>query len=666
MCGITGLYTFQPRPDRMQIHGIAQDMTRAIANRGPDCGDVWQDPDAPLALGHRRLSIIDLSDAGKQPMESHSSRYMIVFNGEIYNFKEVRAKFEKDYSEKFNGESDTEVLLAAIEHWGLEKTLDEIKGMFAFALWDRKKKALFFARDRFGKKPLYIGWAGSTLVFGSELKAFCAHPDFRRDINRAALTSYMRFGYVPAPLCIYDQVWQLLPGNMMALDLEMLRAGQDLLPLMEYFWNPKDALNLARQNPVTDNEDKIVQDFEEILQHSVSERMISDVPLGAFLSGGIDSSTIVSLMQKTSDIPIKTYSIGFNESGYNEAQHAKEIAQHLKIDHHEIYLEPSTARDVVAHLPEIYDEPFADTSAIPTYLIAKFARESVTVALSGDGGDEMLGGYNRHITGPKAWKTIKAIPPNLHKPFAQIIRSIPPHVLDRLRPNRPQFGAHMHKFSNIMEKVSDIERAMIVDRPDQPDEIFEASIYLSLVSNFQKPMRFVQDGEERNIPLVDNDMQADGLGFAENMMYWDTISYLNGDILTKVDRASMAVGLEARAPLLDQRLYEYVWRLPEEMKIRDGKGKWLLREVLKRHVPEDLFNRPKQGFSVPIAEWLRGELKEWADDLLNEKDLKEQGLLDYIEVRRLWTEHQKGKGSHANKLWTVLMFQAWYKHWVKQ
>ncbi|MGH1456421.1 MAG: asparagine synthase (glutamine-hydrolyzing) [Alphaproteobacteria bacterium] len=649
MCGITGLYTFDPRPDRVQIHKIVQGMSDAITARGPDAGDVWQDPDEPIALGHRRLSIIDLSPMGAQPMESHSGRYMIAFNGEIYNFKDIRKDLEFAFSVKFRGNSDTEVLLSAIEHWGITKTLENIKGMFAFALWDRKAKALYFARDRFGKKPLYIGWAGSTLVFGSELKSITAHPDFRRDVNRGSLTSYMRFGYVPAPLCIYKQVWHLPAGKMMAVDMQMLMAGQDLTPLMEHYWNPKNALITARENPVTGDDDTVIKDFEKILYHSVGERMISDVPLGAFLSGGIDSSTIVALMQKHANESgggkVKTYSIGFDEAGYNEAEHAKAIAAHLGTDHHERYVTAKDALDIVTKLPQIYDEPFADTSAIPTFMVSEFARESVTVALSGDGGDEMLGGYNRHITGPKAWKTVNGIPTNLRKPFAEIIKTLPPSFWNKMRPNRPQFGAHMHKFADILTKYC------------------EGDVYLSLVSNWPKPKGIVKAGYEDVIPLVAPEMQVEGLGFAESMMYWDVISYLNGDILTKIDRASMAVGLEARAPLLDQRIYEYVWRLPMEMKIRNGQGKWLLRQVLQNHVPSELFNRPKQGFSVPIADWLRTDLRDWAEDLLDEKTLKDQGYLDYKKIRKTWDQHQKGRGSHANKLWTVLMFQSWHKNW---
>ncbi len=641
MCGITGLYSFEPRFDRAAVIDDINVMNGALEHRGANDSGVWLDNDLPIAFGHRRLSILDLSSAGHQPMESSSGRYVITYNGEIYNFKELRQELGHD----FQGNSDTEVLLAAIERWGFRKTLDKIIGMFAFALWDRKHKSLYFARDHMGKKPLYIGWAGSTLVFASELKAIHAHQNFNPDIDRDSLCSYMRFGYVPAPMCIYKQVWQLQAGAYMAIDISMLRAGQDLNPLMDSYWSHKDALMAARKNPIT--HDNIIGEFEGLLSACVNDRMISDVPLGAFLSGGIDSSIIVALMQKNSDKAVKTYTIGFEEASFNEAVHAKKVAAHIGTDHHELYLSASDALDIVPDLPQIYDEPFADISAIPTYLISKFARKSVTVALSGDGGDEMLGGYNRHISAPKAWDiTNNHIPAPLRAPFANIIKSVPTSIWDKMRPNRPQFGSHMHKFAYIMGKQC------------------EADVYMSLVSNWQSPKNLVRGGHEELIPLVDPDMQIKGLNFAEDMMYWDSLSYLNGDILTKVDRASMAVSLEVRAPLLDRRIYEYVWRLPLEYKIRDNKGKWLLRQVLKNHVPDELFNRPKQGFSVPVAEWLRGELREWAEDLLYEKTLRAQGLLDYVQVRDIWEQHQRGKGNHANKLWTILMFQAWHRKWV--
>lgn len=643
MCGITGLYSTMAAPDRAALHHIATAMNDALNHRGPDAGDLWQDPDVPLVLGHRRLSILDLSPAGAQPMESASGRYMIVFNGEIYNFKDIRAQLEADAPLTLRGHSDTEIILAAVDRWGFEKTLESLNGMFAFALWDRKIKALHFARDRFGKKPLYIGWAGSTLVFASELKAFCAHPDFARNINRTALTSYMRFGYVPAPLCIFDLVWQILPGHSISIDTQLLRGGQDLLPLMTPFWRAKDALEQAKTHPLQGD---VTREFEDLLSVCVRERMVSDVPLGAFLSGGIDSSAIVALMQKQSTTPIKTYTIGFEESGYDEAAFAAKIAAHFGTDHHAMTLSAKDALDLVPEMPVMYDEPFADASALPTYLVAKFARQDVTVALSGDGGDEMLGGYNRHIAGPKCWRVTQNIPPWLRKPFAQAIQSIPETTWSAMR-GKAQFGAHMHKFA-----------ASLTARA-------EGDVYLAFVSQFQKPKTLVHGGAEPVIPLVDPAFQVDGISFAENMMYWDVISYLQGDILTKVDRASMAASMEARAPLLDTRIYDYVWRLPMDQKIRGGTGKWLLREVLKNHIPEEMFTRPKQGFSVPIAAWLRGELRDWAEDLLDEDLLRDQGYFDYRYIRKLWAEHLKGRGAHAQKLWTVLMFQAWHRQWVE-
>ena len=645
MCGIAGLYSFDPRPDRNLLHRTIKNMTDAIETRGPDSHDVWQDPSVPLALGHRRLSIIDLSPTGHQPMESESGRYMITYNGEIYNFQVLKADLEQNHHVKFKGTSDTEVLLAAFDHWGIQKTLESINGMYAFGLWDRKQQALFLVRDRMGKKPLYVGWAGTSLVFGSELKSLCAHPDFKRDVSRPGVTGFMRFGYVPAPLCIYRDVLQLPAGCMMAIDMRMLCGGQDLKPLIEPYWTHKSALEQAKENAIIET-GNVVQDFESLLGQCVQDRMISDVPLGAFLSGGIDSSTVVALMQAHSDRPVKTYSIGFEEAEYNEAEQAKAVAEHLKTDHHELYIKAKDALDVVADLPQIYDEPFADSSAIPTYLVSKFARESVTVALSGDGGDEMLGGYTRHISGPKAWKATNGIPPNLRKPLSKIIQTIPTGMWSMMRPNRPQFGQHMHKFADILQKHR------------------EGDVYLSLVSKWSAPRDCVTDGYEDQIPLVDPEYQIEGLTFAEEMMYWDALSYLNGDILTKVDRASMAVGLEARAPLLDKRIYDYVWRLPMDVKIKDGKGKWLLRQVLNNHVPQDLYDRPKQGFSVPVGEWLRGDLKDWAEDLLDEYELRAQGLLNYKHIHELWDRHQKGRGHHTEQLWSVLMFQSWHRHWV--
>lgn len=651
MCGITGLYSFDPRPNRIQIEQENKAMCDALALRGPDGEGQWLDSESPIALGQRRLAILDLSSAGAQPMRSDCGRYVLVYNGEIYNFAQLRDELAaQGYGQPYKGYSDTEILLRAFSHWGVQKTLKSINGMFAIALWDKKAKALYLARDRMGKKPLYIGWSGSNLLLASELKALCTHSEFKRDISRSALTAFMRFSYVPAPMSIYRNVWQLPAGTMMALDMRMLRSGQDLLPLIEPYWSHKEVLLEARKNPIEKSENEIIDEFESLLSQCVADRMITDVPLGAFLSGGIDSSAIVTLMQKQSSAHVKTYTIGFEEAGYNEAEQARAIAQHLGTEHHELILKASDALDIVPKLSQIYDEPYADASAIPTYLVSKFARENVTVALLGDGGDEMLGGYNRHISGPKSWAIAQNIPPNLRTHFAKMIRRVRPDLWSRLRPSHPQFGAHMHKFADALTAKT------------------QSDLYLSLVSKWQNPKECVCNGYEAKIPLIDPLMQIEGkegLSFAEDMMYWDALSYLNGDILTKVDRASMAVSLEARAPLLDKRIYEYVWRLPAHMKIKEGKGKWLLREVLARHVPRKMFDRPKQGFSVPIEHWLRTDLKDWAQDLLDEQNLKSIGLLNYKYIGQIWEAHQRGCGNHTERLWCVLMFLSWHRKWIK-
>ena len=640
MCGFTGLFALKSTASRSELHVLGQKMANTITHRGPDSGNLWQDPDRPLVLAHRRLSIIDLTKDGEQPMASASDRYVIIFNGEFYNFQDIRRDLEVKGA-KFKGRSDTEVFLAAVEHWGLNQALQKINGMFSFALWDRQDKILHFVRDRLGKKPLYVGWAGSTLVFGSELKTLRAHPDFEAQVNAYALQGFLRLNYIEAPETIYYNVWQLPAGHRASLDLSNLQAGDNLLDEMKPYWEPVRIIDDAKANMIDGSDKKIVSDFEELLSTCVSERMISDVPLGAFLSGGIDSSVVVALMQKQAGSPVKTYSIGFEEESYNEAPFAKEIARHLGTDHHEHICTGQNALDVIPKLPDMYDEPFADMSAIPTYLVSKFAREDVTVALSGDGGDEMLGGYVRHLMGPKIWKTMRMMPKIVRSGLAGTLKRMPERPLDALRPSQPQFGYKLQKAARIMSL-------------DTQEQVYERLICKWLPA-----------------PVIDNDLyepilplpRAD-LGFAEKMMLWDTLGYLPNDILTKVDRASMAVSLEARAPLLDYRIFEYCWRLPEHFKIREQKGKWLLREVLKNHVPDKLFERPKQGFAIPLADWLRGPLRDWAEDLLDEKSLKEQGMLDADIIRQTWTRHLDGQGRNGEALWAVLMFQAWQKRWM--
>ncbi len=615
-------------------------MNDALEHRGPDSGDLWQDPDLPLVLAHRRLSIIDLSADGAQPMRSASERYIIAFNGEIYNYLDIKKDLEAK-KVSFKGRSDTEVMLAAIEQWGLNRTLQKLNGMFAFVLWDRKNGELHFVRDCLGKKPLYVGWAGKTLIFGSELKALRIHPDFTPKINTHAMHACINQGYVEAPFSIYENIWQLPPGHRLTLDLANLDTDENLATHMKAFWSAADKLEEAKARPTAKSEQDIINEFEDLLTLCVSNRLVSDVPLGAFLSGGVDSSAVVALMQKINSQPIKTYSIGFEDAGFNEAPHARAIADHLGTEHHEHICTAGDALDVIPKLPEMYDEPFADISAIPTYLVSKFARESVTVALSGDGGDEMLGGYNRHIQGPKIWTKMRLMPRVIRSGLSQAIQRMPVNQLDALNRRHPQLGVRLHKVGSILSLSTqeDIYKRLISKWPKAP-----------LAGN-------IEFDKNLNLPKAD-------LSFAESMMFWDTVSYLPNDILTKVDRASMAASLEARAPLLDKRLYEYVWSLPENVKIKNGSGKWLLRQILRRHVPDKLFERPKQGFNMPVGDWLRDPLKDWAEGLLDEKHLNDQGLLNTAMIRKTWQAHLDGQGNHAESLWSVLMFQAWHKRWM--
>jgi asparagine synthase (glutamine-hydrolysing) len=645
MCGFTGFINLSSQARRSDMQARARAMADTLRHRGPDDGQVWMDDEMPVVFAFRRLSIIDLSAEGRQPMSSASSRYTIVFNGEIYNFLELRKELERA-GVQFRGRSDTEVILAAAEFWGLNQTLQKINGMFALTVWDKKERKIHFARDRLGKKPLYVGWAKDALVFGSELKALRAHPDFENALNPKAVSLYLQYGFLPSPACIYKNAWSLPAGGRLTLPLENLEAGANLSTGMEAYWQHTRVLEDSLSKRIHANDETVINELEDLLKDCVRERMISDVPLGAFLSGGIDSSSIVALMQRQSGQPVKTYTIGFREAGFDEAAHAAKIATHLNTDHHELYLTAQDALNVIPRLPDIYDEPFADMSAIPTYLVSEFARQDVTVALSGDGGDEMLGGYNRHVTGSALWNRIKFLPKPVRAAVAVAIKKLPPERWDTIIKSRPQAGTLMHKAANFLNL-------------DTQEEIYQ-----NLLSAWHEPP--VKNPVQTKTILSDSAFQPPaGLSFAEKMMYWDALFYLPGDILTKVDRASMASSLEARAPLLDRRIYEYAWRLPSKFKIRDGKGKWLLRQVLKRHVPEELFERPKQGFSVPVGEWLRGPLKDWAEDLLSARKLENSELLDASAIRAAWADHLAGRGANARKLWTVLMFQAWHDRWMK-
>ncbi len=627
MCGLTGFYEIDAKRSREEYDSIIRAMTGATTHRGPDYGDVWQDPDHALAFGHRRLSVLDLSEHGHQPMGSPSDRYMIVYNGEIYNHLRLRTKHLSGCN--FQGHSDTETLLALFETIGFEQTLDAINGMFAFVLWDRKEQILHFARDRFGKKPLYVGWAGSCLVFGSELKTFHAHPDFNSVIDKRSLALYTQYNCIPTPQTIYENVWQVKPGCTLSLDLKSLEKDANLAGHMRPYWSAQEIVTESER--ITVNERETIKPFEDILMQCVQERMLSDVPLGAFLSGGIDSSAIVALMSKLSESPIHTYTIGFDVPGYNEADQAREIADYLETKHQEHICTAQDALDVIALLPDIYDEPFADQSAIPTYLVSKFARQDVTVVLSGDGGDEMLGGYNRHMSVPQ----IAALPGILSSFF----NGIPASLLKTVFPHKPLLKKHLDKVAAILSAET------------------RADIYHAVLRNWDESPVFNHNDARLGLDEITD------LNLSEQLMLWDTQHYLSNDILTKVDRASMAVSLEARSPLLDRRIFEYVWKLPLSVKIRNGTGKWLLREVLARHVPRPLFERPKQGFNMPIGSWIRDDMRDWAEELLDHKKIQDQGFFNAEIIQIIWDNHINGHGHHDEALWNILMFQAWYQRW---
>jgi asparagine synthase (glutamine-hydrolysing) len=647
VCGIAGFFaSASPRDaDTLRARGLA--MADAIVHRGPDDGDVWVDPAAGLALAHRRLSILDLSPAGHQPMPSASGRYVVAFNGEIYNHLELRGMLG---AQAWRGHSDTETLLACIEAWGIDITLSRLTGMFAFALWDRTRRELALARDRLGEKPLYYGWQGGTFLFGSELKALAAHPVWRAEVDRDALALFMRYGYVPLPYSIWRGVRKLLPGSYLTLSLD---DPVGVLPAPTLYWRARDVAIAGLRTDLDDQSAE--QQLDAELRRAIAGQIVADVPLGAFLSGGVDSSTIVALMQQQSSRPIRTFSVGFSESDYDEAIHAKAVAAHLGTDHTELYVSPADALAVVPRLPEMFDEPFGDSSQIPTHLVAAMARRHVTVSLSGDGGDELFGGYNRYFWGRAIWRRIGSAPRSLRGLVGRGIVAVSPRTWDRLgrclphRLRQPMLGDRMHKLADVIDVANTNE------------------LYRHLVSQHREPGSLVIGGSEPSI-WADEEAaafaaDARGSDFTERMMFHDLVGYMADDILTKVDRAAMACSLETRVPLLDHRLVEFAWSLPLDMKIRDGQGKWLLRQVLYRYVPKHLIERPKQGFGIPLDSWLRGPLRDWAEALLDESRLHGEGYLDASLVRRKWSEHLTGRRNWQHWLWNVLMFQAWQERW---
>jgi len=653
MCGIAGFWQ-APGARAADPAAIARAMADTLIHRGPDDAGVWVDLEAGIALAHRRLSIVDLSPEGHQPMRSASGRYVTVFNGEIYNYRSLRAELEAEgAAPQWRGHSDTEVLLAAIERWGLEAALRRFVGMFAFALWDAQARALHLVRDRMGEKPLYYGWAGNALVFASELKAICAYPGFRRDVDPDALALYLRYGCVPAPYAIFAGTNKLLPGTILRIEARDLLVRRH--PVLQPYWTLAGATTDGVRTLSTGSAKVLTDELDKALRAAVAGQMVADVPLGAFLSGGVDSSTVVALMQVQSSRPVRSFSIGFSESDYDEAGHAKRVARHLGTDHCELYVTSRDALAVVPSLPVMYDEPFADSSQVPTFLVSRLARQSVTVSLSGDGGDELFGGYNRHRWGRSLRRWLGWAPGGLRRGLARGVASRPPADWDRtfarlsaLLPRGLRYkaaGDKLHKLAGLLSADSD------------------ETLYQLMVS-------FWPDGVARRAagyPLppgwIAHGTPAALRSMPERMMYLDALGYLPDDILVKVDRAAMSVSLETRVPLLDHRVVELAWRLPLRMKLHGGQGKWLLRQVLYRYVPRELIERPKQGFAVPLDSWLRGPLRDWAEALLDERRLAREGFLDPALIRKRWQEHLSGARNWQHHLWIALMFQAWLDQW---
>ncbi len=654
MCGLTGFLSPSAITSSDDLVRLVNRMATTMFLRGPDDSGEWADAAAGVALGFRRLAIVDLSPTGHQPMTSVSGRYVIVFNGEVYNFKELRAELERcGKAPNFRGGSDTEVMLACIEAWGLQSSVRRFVGMFAIAVWDRTERVLHLIRDRLGVKPLYYGLFDGVLLFGSELKPLRAHPAFRGEINRDAVALYLRHNCIPSPYSIYRRVWKLPPGTILSISPGAM-SPPDPVP----YWTAREVVERGMACPFTGTETEAVDRLEELLKDSVGLRMIADVPIGVFLSGGIDSSTVVALMQAQSSKPVKSFSIGFHEEGYDEARHACAVASHFGTDHTELYVSSKEAIAVIPKLPGIYDEPFADSSQIPTYLVSEMTRKSVTVSLSGDGGDELFGGYNRYFQGRSLWRQLKLVPSPIRRSIARLLAACHPNLLNTIyRACEPALPHHLRQ-SLPAEKIQKVSEHIGAASPD--------ALYRGLVSHWNSPEQVVRYGRELPTPLTQPDMCPEQSDFTLRMMYLDTVTYLPDDILVKVDRASMGVSLEAREPLLDHRILEFAWTLPLSMKVRESQGKWALRQVLYRYIPKSLLDRPKMGFGIPIDAWLRGPLRDWAEALLDEGRLRREDMFEPAPIREKWRQHLDGRHNWQYYLWDILMFQAWLEAQASQ
>lgn len=638
MCGIVGIISLKEFEDPKVLGRMSERLT----HRGPDDSGIWIHKSGCIGLAHQRLSVVDLTSSGHQPMLSSNGRFSLVFNGEIYNHKNLREELRLS---DWRGTSDTETLLRCVEIWGIDKTLEKVDGMYAFALWDEQNEVIYLVRDRMGEKPLYFGWQGGDFLFGSELKAFKEHPKFKGELDRASLELYFQYNYIPSPYSIYKGISKLEPGSILTL-----RRGEREYSIRKY-WSicskaQKDDDSLA-------NEADLISELDELITESVRQRMESDVPLGVFLSSGVDSSTIASIMQSLANKPIQTFTIGFEDDMFDEAKSAKLISDHLKTIHNELYVAPEDLLDVISMLPVLYDEPFADASQIPTYLVSKMTREKVVVVLSGDGGDELFCGYNRHHFVARYWKRISRCPLYVRKLMSALLLLIPVNVWNKVggflasHKGRGSFGLKVQKTAVAIRS----------------NNIFE--LYSNLLSNWRNSDNLVLGVDRSGDQKFSNLEKVDGVSDVEQMMLWDMQSYLPDDILVKLDRASMGVSLEGRAPFLSKDLVDFACRLPIKYKYKNGKGKWLLRQVLNRYLPKELVDRPKSGFTLPISDWLRGPLKSWAEVLIDKERLDNEGFLNSELIDKKWKEHQSGYRDWSSQLWSVLVFQLWLEENVK-
>ncbi len=658
MCGIAGVFDTSGTTTQSELLDIGQRMGNRLTHRGPDAGDVWSDKNSGLVLAHKRLSIIDLS-GGAQPMSSSSGRYVLTYNGELYNYRELRAELVKR-GITFRDHSDTEVLLAALSEWPIEKALSKVVGMFAFALWDQKEKKLILGRDRMGEKPLYYGWVGKSFVFSSELRAFDECPQWEKQIDIDALALFFRHNYVPDPHSIFRGIYKLPAASYLVVDVKTSkRSPEDFSPFPvselsssfspTVYWSAHGSLGEFSFSPGSEVES--ASNLRQLLQSTIKDKLLADVPIGALLSGGVDSSLVTALIQEASPSAVETFSLGFDSEAHDEARYAKSVAAHLGTDHHEMYVSGKDVLAVVPEIPSIYDEPFADSSQIPTLLISRLARQSIKVALSGDGGDELFGGYNRYVWGQRLTKIRGATPLVTQKCYRLLVESLPPRVWNAIGRQAAMLVGPSRAIPMLGDKL--YKSLHLIGRRD-----FLQS-YTSLISIWQDSISLVIGSKQVGHGVRTSDILKSQFSEIEKMMALDSLHYLPGDILVKVDRASMSTGLEVRAPLLDHRIVEFALKLPLELKLKNGIGKWLLRQVLYEYIPKPLIDRPKMGFAVPLADWLRGPLKNWASDLLDQQSLASQGVLNADLVSEKWREHLSGHRNWEHQLWGVLMFQSW-------